>query len=340
MARPVTKYAKVSKKQRDQLRDLLRTHRLQSHRRRAHAILLSDQEYPPAEIAEILEAHPESVRSWIDQFNEAGIDGLEDRPRCGGTPMLNDDQQQSLRDLIETFPNQPRKVISELASETGVSISRATLRRYCHRFGLRWKRFRKSLKHRRDEKAFRRAKREITRLVEDPKCHVVYFDEAALTLRGVVPYGWQPEGQRLPVPVSGGSYPSLQTLGFQLEDDTVDCYFHSGKVVTQTVIDAIDDFSQRTKGRTVLVLDNASVHTSGKFASQLPKWESRGLTVLRLPSYSPELNPIEHFWKKLKYQWMPRDAWDDFASMLECATACVAQVGKAIIMPSLRAKLS
>ncbi len=119
MARPVTKYAKVSKKQRDQLRHLLRTHRLPSHRRRAHAILLSDQEYAAAEIAEIIEAHPESVRVWIDQFNEHGIDGLEDRPRSGGTPMLNDDQQQSLRDLMETFPNQPRKVISELASETG-----------------------------------------------------------------------------------------------------------------------------------------------------------------------------------------------------------------------------
>ena len=54
-----------------------------------HAILLSDQEYAAAEIVEIIEAHPEAARVWIDQFNEQGIGGLEDRPRSGGTPMVN-----------------------------------------------------------------------------------------------------------------------------------------------------------------------------------------------------------------------------------------------------------
>ena len=250
--------------------------------------------------------------------------------------MLDATEQETLRDLIDAFPNQPRQVISELKQQTGKTISRTTLRRYSHRLGLRWKRFRKSLKHRRDERKFRKAQRELKKLISNRDGELVFFDESALTLRGVVPYGWQPVGERRFVPVSGSSYPSLQTLGFQKSDETVRCYFHRGKVDSQTVIDVIDHFVSHIRRPTTLVLDNAPVHTSGKFNAQLDRWKERGLTIFRLPTYSPELNAIEGSWKKLKYQWMPTDAWDKFTDMLYCAIGCVEQRGIAYLMPSLQ----
>ena len=53
---------------------------------------------------------------------------------------------------------------------------------------------------------------------------------------------------------------------------------------------------QLKKGQ-VLVLDNVSFHKSDKVKEAV---ESVGATVLFLPAYSPDLNPIEHFWFKIK----------------------------------------
>ena len=178
-------------------------------------------------------------------------------------------------------------MISDLKQQTGKTISRTTLRRYCHRLGPRWKRFRKSLKHRRDERKFRKAQRDLKKLISDGESDFVFFDESASTLRGVVPYGWQPVGERGFIPVSGGSYPSLQTLGFLKSNETVRCYFHRGSVSSQTVIDVVDHFASHIRRRTTLVTDNARVHTSAKFNAQLERWKERGLTSFRLPTCSP-----------------------------------------------------
>ena len=336
MARPVTKFAIVNSKQLRQLHEIYQSHPLPSHRRRAHAMILSSQGYSPAEIAEILEADADTVRRWIDRFNEQKCAGLADQTRSGGPPKLDAAQQEIFCGLVDAFPNQPRQVISELKQQTGKTISRTSLRRYCHRLGLRWKRFRKSLKHRRDEREFRKAKRELTKIASDGDRDLVFFDESALTLRGVVPYGWQPMGERKLVPVSGSSYPSLQTLGFLKPDDSVRCYLHRGTVNSQTVIDVIDHFTSHIRRPTILVLDNSRVHTSAKFNARLEHWRERRLTIFRLPTYSPELNAIEGFWKKLKYQWMPTDAWDNFKDLLYNAVRCVEQHGIPYLMPSVQ----
>lgn len=47
----------------------------------------------------------------------------------------------------------------------------------------------------------------------------------------------------------------------------------------------------------VIVMDNASFHRKTKLQSMAAL---AGCTVIFLPPYSPELNPIEHFWAWLK----------------------------------------
>ena len=51
------------------------------------------------------------------------------------------------------------------------------------------------------------------------------------------------------------------------------------------------------KAGQILVLDNVSFHKSDEVKQAV---ESVGATVLFLPTYSPDLNPIEHFWFKIK----------------------------------------
>jgi transposase len=50
---------------------------------------------------------------------------------------------------------------------------------------------------------------------------------------------------------------------------------------------------------TIIVLDNASFHKGGSIESIVA---SAGCSLLYLPPYSPDLNPIEHFWSALKYR--------------------------------------
>ena len=49
----------------------------------------------------------------------------------------------------------------------------------------------------------------------------------------------------------------------------------------------------------VLVMDNASWHRSYATRAALSLYEDRVITVW-LPKYSPDMNPIERFWKHLK----------------------------------------
>lgn len=51
------------------------------------------------------------------------------------------------------------------------------------------------------------------------------------------------------------------------------------------------------KAGNVLVLDNASFHKSKKVKEII---ESKGIKLMFLPPYSPDLNPIEHAWAKIK----------------------------------------
>lgn len=47
----------------------------------------------------------------------------------------------------------------------------------------------------------------------------------------------------------------------------------------------------------VVVMDNINFHKNSKVKELI---ESRGASILFLPTYSPDLNPIEHHWFKIK----------------------------------------
>ena len=79
--RPVSVFAKGPESEIEQLRAELRGRWRQAAR--AVMVLLSLHELPPAQIAGLLECHPGTVRRWIGRFNDEGMAGLADRPRCG-----------------------------------------------------------------------------------------------------------------------------------------------------------------------------------------------------------------------------------------------------------------
>ncbi len=113
-------------------------------------------------------------------------------------------------------------------------------------------------------------------------------------------------------------------------------HLHKGYVNTEAVIEIMNDFCETVEQTTVVILDNASCHTSNAFKECLKRWDERGLLVYHLPPYSPELNSIERLWKKLKYQLMPVDAWEKFSTLLGTLTSKLCEIGEVSYMPSLR----
>ena len=80
------------------------------------------------------------------------------------------------------------------------------------------------------------------------------------------------------------------------------------------MIDVFDDFANSVSKPTVVVLDNASFHKSKKFKANLYRWMNKGLTLLYLPPYSPQLNIIEILWRFMKYVWIDYKAYLSFSN--------------------------
>jgi len=60
----------------------------------------------------------------------------------------------------------------------------------------------------------------------------------------------------------------------------------------------LDMISQSVEGHAVILLDGAGWHSAK--ALIIPK----NITLLKLPPYSPELNPKENFWQSLKSKYL------------------------------------
>jgi len=66
----------------------------------------------------------------------------------------------------------------------------------------------------------------------------------------------------------------------------------------------------------VLVLDGAGWH--GSAALVVPD----NLSLLTLPPYSPELNPVENVWHYLRANWLAISVFDSYDAILDaCCTA-------------------
>lgn len=96
----------------------------------------------------------------------------------------------------------------------------------------------------------------------------------------------------------------LNIFGLLSRDNTFRCTTTQGQINSAFIIRELETLAFSIRKRTVVVLDNARVHTSKTFQERREAWEKRGLFIFYLPPYSPHLNLIEILWRKLKYDWL------------------------------------
>jgi transposase len=90
---------------------------------------------------------------------------------------------------------------------------------------------------------------------------------------------------------------------------------HPGTINSQVVIEFFDKFSDKLTKLTVVVLDQASLHTSDSLMKKLEEWEQKNLKLFWLPPYSPKQNLIEILWKFMKYEGIKVEAYESWTSL-------------------------
>lgn len=89
-------------------------------------------------------------------------------------------------------------------------------------------------------------------------------------------------------------------------------HLREGRIDSRAVIESLDAFVRQVaqpQRFTIIVLDNASIHTGALFKDPLERRLRQRVIICWLPTYSPELNLVEILWRKIKYEWLPLSAF-------------------------------
>ena len=131
----------------------------------------------------------------------------------------------------------------------------------------------------------------------DPK-KLVFVDESGAKTNMTRLYGRAPVGQRLVDHTPHGHYVNNTYVCGLRYDRIVAPHVFAGAMNAARFVSYIETILLPTlrKGD-IVVIDNLSAHLDGRVK---PLLESKGVILLYLPAYSPDLNPIELSFSKLK----------------------------------------
>jgi len=131
----------------------------------------------------------------------------------------------------------------------------------------------------------------------DPK-RLVFIDETWTKTNMTRRYGWAPKGERLVDKVPHGHWKTATFLA-ALRNDRIEApCLYDGPINSERFRAYVEQFLAPTlKPGDVVILDNLASH-KGKAVRQAIR--GVGARLVFLPKYSPDLNPIEQVFSKLK----------------------------------------
>jgi transposase len=132
---------------------------------------------------------------------------------------------------------------------------------------------------------------------ELPVEKLVFLDETAVRCLMPVLYGWSRCGEQA---VMSGTRRGrrLSVIGALALDGCRGMMAYEGTLNTSLMVQYIDTtLGPNLRPGDVLVLDGLSVHKTQAVREAAKR---HGASLLVLPPYSPELNPVEHAWSTLK----------------------------------------
>lgn len=251
------------------------------------------------------------VRLWIELFNRGGIDALITRPKGGRKRKV---KLERVRDLLVPVLENPAqagqvhwtgvKIHGYLKEKLSLELGYSTAVRWLHELNFHL-RVPRPWPERQNQADRQKYQEELSLLCADPKVELWYSDECGVEGDPRPRRRWVQPGQPRTVPYLGdhirqnviGAVAPQSGQFFSLIVDGVDTD------VFQCFLDEMAKAVPKKEGlRQIIILDNASWHKSARV--QWHHFEPKFL-----PGYSPDFNPIERLWLRLKADWF----WDFIA---------------------------
>jgi transposase len=310
------------------LKELERMERDATRSKRLRIIILAMQGWTAPAIAMSVGLSRRDCQAWVRRFNEEGLPGLEDREGGGRPAPLTAEQQEQIQQRLNAGPRPEDRVCSLrgvdiqslLATEFGVLRSLSAVYNLLHRLGYSYLRPRP--RHRKADPQAQAAFKEqlpqqleeIARSHPNRRLRIFFQDEARFGQQGTTTNVWARKGSR-PTVVRQTEYEYLWVLGAVCPETGRSEGLLSPRLNTDVVQAFLNEFSQTVAvdEHAVMIWDGAGFHTSRKL--RVPD----NISLLQLPAYSPELNPMENLWHYLKSHYWSNRAYSDYEELEEAA---------------------
>jgi transposase len=266
---------------------------------------------PYLEIAQTLRVTQESIRLWVNKALLKGIDSLKSKKSAGRPPKLTKTQRKELDKLITEGPAKAgfpgacwrSPMIQILIYEKfGILYSVSYIPQLLKNMGFSYQKAKFVSDHKDAEKRqdwLQKKWPEILSLAREKNAYILFGDEASFPQWGSLTYTWAKKGQQ-PVVKTSGSRKGYKVFGLiDYFSGRFFCKGHEGRFNSETYATFLTEVLSKTRKHIILIQDGAKYHTS-KAMRLFFEDKSHRLTVFNLPSYSPDYNPIEKLWKKIK----------------------------------------
>ena len=307
-------HLKLTKAQRTELdRELVDARRAGDMPRvnRVLSILALTEGVAMSESARMLRVSAEAVRGWLKRYLLLGVSGLRTKKSPGRRPKLTKTQRRELRQLIDAGPAKAglpgncwrSPMIQHLIQERfGVLYNVHYISALLKSMGYSYQKARfvsGHLDQQAREQWLNSQWPAILKLARRKNAYLLFGDEASFPQWGSLTYTWARKGQQ----------PTIETSGkrkgykvFGLIDYFTGRFFfkcQEERLNSETYAAYLTEVLAKTRKHIVLIQDGAKYHRSKAMKAFFEAHKDR-LTVFELPSYSPDYNPIEKLWKKVK----------------------------------------
>lgn len=279
------------------------------------------------EVMEITLACECSIRSWAKKYADAGFLALLEEDGRGRYPKLAKEKEAEVIQLINDMQSE-----RDGGRITGIELQKMLIEKfnikYClrsvyvllDRLGFSWISCRS--KHpKTSQEAIDTFKDDFPDIVaeikkENPelKIEIWWQDEMRIGQQGSLSRVWAPKGTR-PRVVRQRQFLSTYIFGACCPDKDKACGLILPRVDTDMMQMHLQEISKNVEQgfHALILVDRASWHTTEQI--QLPK----NITLIPLPPYSPELNPMEQLWQQLRKIKLSNAAYDGYEEIVEAA---------------------
>ena len=227
-----------------------------------------------------------TVRRWWAHYKETG----HVEPKYRGNYRSSKIKEEELKNLVFGNQNLTLKQIGEV-----FQVHASTVGRRMKKVELVYKK--KTFHYRESDPEQREAYlKEIEGLAQES---LVFMDESGMQERDAVrPRGWGVKGESLLDKKMGKRSPRTNAISAYCNEKVLAPCTYFGTCNREFFEKWVEDFLvKELKPGQCVIMDNASFHKSDKVRELITAADCR---LIYLPPYSPDLNPIEHFWANLK----------------------------------------